>query len=258
MGAINKDLINLTYIFMKQKIKCFLASLACMFLIVPAIAQVTTSSINGYVIDTTGEELIGAGVVATHTPSGTRYVAVTNENGRFIMNGMRTGGPYTIQITYIGMATLEYKDIFLKLGEPYEINAVMEMSNELDAIIVVSETAFNASRTGASSSFNLQTVEAMPTIDRSVYDIAKLSPQASVSKNGGISFAGTNNRYNSFQIDGAIANDAFGLSSSGTNGGQTGANPVSLDAIEEVQVVVAPFDVRQSGFTGGAINAITK
>ena len=243
---------------MKQKIKCFLASLACMFVFVPAFAQVTTSSINGYVVDNAGEELVGAGVVAIHAPSGTKYVAVANENGRFVMNGMRTGGPYKIQISFIGMATLEYKDIYLKLGEPYEINAVMESSNELDAIIVVSETAFNASRTGASSSFDLKTVESMPTIDRSVYDIAKLSPQASVSKNGGISFAGTNNRYNSFQIDGAIANDAFGLSSSGTNGGQTGANPVSLDAIEEVQVVVAPFDVRQSGFTGGAINAITK
>ena len=243
---------------MKQKIKCFLASLACMFVLVPAFAQVTTSSINGYVVDNAGEELVGAGVVAIHAPSGTKYVAVANENGRFVMNGMRTGGPYKIQISFIGMATLEYKDIYLKLGEPYEINAVMESSNELDAIIVVSETAFNASRTGASSSFDLKTVESMPTIDRSVYDIAKLSPQASVSKNGGISFAGTNNRYNSFQIDGAIANDAFGLSSSGTNGGQTGANPVSLDAIEEVQVVVAPFDVRQSGFTGGAINAITK
>lgn len=243
---------------MKQKIKFFLATLACLFVLSSAFAQVTTSSINGYVVDDAGEDLIGATVVANHTPSGTKYAAIANEHGRFVINGMRTGGPYTIQISYVGMATLEYKDVYLSLGEPYEINAQMKSTNELDAILVVAESGFNASKTGAATSFNLQAVESVPTIDRSIYDVAKLSPQASVSKQGGISFAGTNNRYNSFQIDGAIANDAFGLSSSGTNGGQTGANPISLDAIEEVQVVVAPFDVRQSGFTGGAINAITK
>ncbi len=229
-----------------------------MFVLIPAFAQVTTSSINGYVGEKGGESLIGATIVATHVPSGTQYVASANLEGRFVINGMRAGGPYTIQISYIGMSTIEYKDVYLKLGEPFEINAEMETSNELDAIIVVGWNVFNAQQTGASSSFNLKTVESIPTIDRSIYDVAKLSPQASVSKNGGISFAGSNNRYNSFQIDGAIANDAFGLSSTGTNGGQTGANPVSMDAIEEIQVVVAPFDVRHSGFTGGAINAITK
>ncbi len=229
-----------------------------MFVLIPAFAQVTTSSLNGYVGEKGGESLVGATIVAVHVPSGTQYVATANDEGRFVINGMRAGGPYTVQISYIGMNTIEYKDVYLKLGDPYEINAEMESSNELEAIVVIGENAFNASQTGASSSFNLKTVESIPTIDRSVYDVAKLSPQASVSKNGGISFAGSNNRYNSFQIDGAIANDAFGLASSGTNGGQTGANPVSMDAIEEIQVVVAPFDVRQSGFTGGAINAITK
>lgn len=229
-----------------------------MVMLIPAFAQVTTSSMNGYVGEKGAEELVGATIVATHVPSGTQYVATANNEGRFVINGMRAGGPYTVQISYIGMSTVEYKDVYLKLGDPFEINAVMEPSNELDAIIVVGENAFNASQTGAASSFSLKTVESIPTIDRSVYDVVKYSPQASVGKNGGISFAGSNNRYNSFQIDGAIANDAFGLSSSGTNGGQTGANPVSMDAIEEVQVVVAPFDVRQSGFTGGAINAITK
>jgi hypothetical protein len=122
----------------------------------------------------------------------------------------------------------------------------------------VAENTFAVSKTGAADNFSLEVVEQMPTINRSVYDIVKLTPQASVNKNGGMSFAGSNNRYNSFQIDGAVANDTFGLSSDGTNGAQAGGNPVSLDAIEEIQVVVAPFDVRQSGFTGGAINAITK
>lgn len=243
---------------MKQTIKCIFAIMASMFVCVTAFAQVTTSSMNGHIEDENGEALVGAAVVAVHTPSGTKYAAVANNDGRYVINGMRTGGPYKIQVSFIGMSTMEYNDVILKLGEPYEINVVMKSSNELDAIVVVSEKAFNASKTGAGASFSLKTVETMPTIDRSIYDVVKLTPQASVNKNGGISFAGSNNRYNSFQVDGAVANDAFGLASSGTNGGQTGANPIALDAIEEIQVVVAPFDVRQSGFTGGAINAITK
>lgn len=229
-----------------------------MFMPLVVVAQVTTSSLNGHVADEAGEPLIGAAVVAVHTPSGTQYAAVVNEEGRFVINGMRSGGPYKIEVSYIGMSTIEYTDVVLKLGEPYELNVVMTASNELDAVVVVSESSFNASKTGAGASFSLRTVETTPSIDRSVYDVVKYTPQATLNKNGGISFAGSNNRYNSFQVDGAVANDSFGLSSSGTNGGQTGANPIALDAIEEIQVVVAPFDVRQSGFTGGAINAITK
>lgn len=243
---------------MKQAFKLFLATLATLFVFVSAFAQVTTSSLEGRVADKDNESLIGASVVAVHVPTGTRYVAIANDEGRFVINGMRAGGPYKIEVSYIGMATLEYNNIVLKLGDPYEINPVMQTANELAAVTVVSEKSFNASKTGASASFNRATVENMPTIDRSIYDVVKLTPQASVNKNGGVTIAGANNRYNSFQIDGAVANDTFGLSASGTNGGQTGTNPISMDAIEEVQVVIAPFDVRQSGFTGGAINAITK
>lgn len=243
---------------MKQAFKLFLATLATLFVFVSSYAQVTTSSLEGRVSDKDNEALIGASVVAVHVPTGTRYVAIANDEGRFVINGMRAGGPYKIEVSYIGMATLEYNDIVLKLGDPYEINPVMQTANELAAVTVVSEKSFNASKTGASASFNRATVENMPTIDRSIYDVVKLTPQASVNKNGGVTIAGANNRYNSFQIDGAVANDTFGLSASGTNGGQTGTNPISMDAIEEVQVVIAPFDVRQSGFTGGAINAITK
>ena len=243
---------------MKQTIKCLVAAFAAMLMSVAAFAQVTTSSLNGHVADEAGEPLAGAAVIAVHTPSGTQYATVANDQGRFNINGMRTGGPYKIEVSFIGMATIEYSNVYLKLGEPYQINAVMEASNELDAVVFVSEGSFAGNKTGAGSSFSLSQVESMPTIDRSVYDIVKYTPQATVNKNGGISFAGANNRYNSFQVDGAVANDSFGLAASGTNGGQTGANPISMDAIEEIQVVVAPFDVRQSGFTGGAINSITK
>lgn len=223
-----------------------------------ASAQVTTSALLGSVTDENQDPLTGAAIVAVHIPSGTQYAAIANTQGRFNINGMRSGGPYTVEVSFLGMGTVRYTDVTLTLGEPYTIDVVMKASNELDAVVLTAEGSFNASKTGAGANFNLSAVENMPTIDRSIYDIVKYTPQASLNKDGGISFAGSNNRYNSFQIDGAVANDSFGLAASGTNGGQTGANPVALDAIEEIQVVVAPFDVRQSGFTGGAINAITK
>ncbi len=240
------------------KLKRSLVVLLTMLLGVTAFAQVTTSSMVGRVVDEENEPLAGTAIIAVHQPTGTQYYAVTNNDGRFFINGMHVGGPYKVEVSFLGMATVLYDDIVLKLGEAYEIYPVMKSVNELNAVTVVGEKPFNASITGAGSSFNLQQVESMPTISRSVYDVVKFTPQASLNKNGGISFSGSNNRYNSFQIDGAVANDSFGLAASGTNGGQTGANPISFDAIEEVQVVIAPFDVRQSGFTGGAINAITK
>lgn len=238
--------------------KRFYTLVVSLFVALGAMAQVTTSSMNGFVADSNGEPVIGATIVATHTPSGTEYAVATNASGRFNINGMRTGGPYVVEVSFIGMTTKQYSDIYLKLGEPGEVNATLAEGTEIETISIVGQNAFVASKTGAADNFSLETVEMMPTIDRSIYDVVKLTPQVSKNKSGGMSFAGSNNRYNSFQIDGAVANDTFGLSASGTNGGQTGANPVSIDAIEEIQVVVAPFDVRQSGFTGGAINAITK
>ena len=238
--------------------KKFYTLVVSLFVAMSAMAQVTTASMNGFVADDKGTPVIGATVVAVHTPTGTEYAVATNTSGRFNINGMRTGGPYTVEVSYIGMTTKKYSDIYLKLGEPGEVNATLVEGTEIEVVSIVGQNAFAASKTGAADNFSLEAVEAMPTINRSVYDIVKLTPQASVNKNGGMSFAGSNNRYNSFQIDGAVANDTFGLSADGTNGAQAGGNPVSLDAIEEIQVVVAPFDVRQSGFTGGAINAITK
>ena len=243
---------------MNFTVKSVLLAIASVFAGAVAYAQVTTSSLTGRVDDENGEPLAGATVVAIHQPTGSQYYTVVNEAGRYTINGMRSGGPYLITYQFLGMADVEFNDITLKLGEPYEINTVLRSTNELNASKVVGESSFNASITGAGQSFSRTVVENAPTIDRSVYDVVKLTPQASVNKDGGISFAGSNNRYNSFQIDGAVSNDTFGLSGSGTNGGQTGANPISLDAIDEIQVVVAPFDVRQSGFTGGAINAVTK
>jgi len=236
--------------------KILLLAVVMLASVLTTMAQVTTSSINGKVV-ADGEEVIGATVTAKHIPSGTVYNAVTNIHGRYTIQGMRVGGPYEVTISYLGFRTEEIKNVQLALGEASTFNVTMqEDSKVLGEIVVTGKHTIGGS--GASTNFSLQQIENAPTVNRNIYDIAKLSPLVNVSKYGGISIAGTNNRYNSFQIDGVVSNDVFGLSSDGTNGSQAGGNPISMDAIEQVQVVASPFDVRQSGFTGGAINAITK
>ena len=242
---------------MKQTIKGFLALLIGIIISFGASAQVTTSSISGRVVDQDGGALAGAAVVAVHAPSGTQYYSVANDKGRFNISGMRTGGPYSVEVSFLGMGTVTYEGLVLSLGEPYSIEVNMKPSDNLDAAVLSVDRSLLSNLTGAGSNYGLSTIEEVPTIDRSVYDVVKLSPFVSqVGK--GLTFVGTNNRYNNFMIDGAEANDSFGLNPSGTNGGMTGANPIAMDALEEVQVSIAPFDVRQSGFTGGAINAVTK
>ena len=242
---------------MIKRIK-YLVTAVMLFFVSTMIAQVTTSGINGKV-SSNGEPIIGATIIATHTPSGTTYGAVTNEKGGYFIQGMRVGGPYTIVISYIGYKKVEIIDVQLALGETSTYNAALkESSQQLNEVVVSTKAGVRSAAGGAASNFNAQQIINAPTVDRSIYDIAKMSPLVASSKVGGLSIAGSNNRYNSFQIDGMVSNDVFGLAGTGTNGGQTGANPISLDAIQEIQVVIAPFDVRQSGFTGGGINAITK
>lgn len=220
------------------------------------MAQVTTSSVNGRVV-AGGEEVVGATIVAVHKPSGTRYTAVTNAKGRYAIQGMRVGGPYTITISYVGYKNEEVSNVSLALGEPTILDAdLTEDARVLGEVTIRGKAGVNSM--GAATNFSQAQIENAPTVNRNIYDVAKLSPLVNTSKKGGISIAGVNNRYNSFQIDGMVSNDVFGLAASGTNGGQTDANPISLDAIEQIQVVASPFDIRQSGFTGGAINAITK
>ncbi|WP_028909954.1 TonB-dependent receptor [Prevotella sp. AGR2160] len=239
---------------MYKRIFSFVAMLMITFASV--MAQVTTSSMSGKVV-AGGEDVIGATITAVHEPSGTRYNAVTNENGRFTIQGMRVGGPYKVTVNYIGYKDEVLNNIQLSLGQTRTVNVdLKEDAQQLGEVTVTGKNGRNSG--GAAANFNQQRIENTPTISRDIYDVAKLSTLVSTSRVGGISISGINNRYNSFQIDGTVSNDVFGLASSGTNGGQTGANPISMDAIQELQVSVAPFDVRQSGFTGGAINAITK
>lgn len=223
-----------------------------------AIAQITTSGVKG-LIKANGEDVIGATITVTHVPTGAVYRSVTNSVGRFTIQGMRAGGPYTVEISYIGYKTKEIKNVTLKLGEMSDLSTQLEEdAHALGEVVVKGKLGLDASKTGAATSYSAKDIANMPSISHSIGDITRMNPMVSVSQSGAMSFAGVNNRYNSFQVDGAVNNDVFGLTSNGQNGGQAGAQPISTETIDQVQVSVAPFDVRQSGFTGGAINAITK
>ena len=222
-------------------------------------AQVTTASLGGKVTDASGETVIGATVQATHEPSGTLYGAITNVNGHYAIQGMRAGGPYKVEISFVGYETETFTGVVLNLGETTDVSAVLkESSLLLGEVVVVGTAGVDATKTGAAMSMNADEINRMPSITHGIADVTRMNPQVRVTNGGAMYFAGTNNRYNSFQIDGAMNNDVFGLTSNGSNGGQAGTQPVSMETIEQIQVNVAPFDVRQSGFTGGAINAITK
>lgn len=235
--------------------KLLLASLAPAFA-VSAMAQVTTSSVSGRVADKSGAALEGAIVSAVHTPSGTRYTGVANHDGRFTIQGMRTGGPYTITVSLIGHEKKTFSGLVLQLGQQLPLDVQLDGADSSLGEVVVQTSSKR--RAGAIENFSLESITQTATVDRHIYDVIRNAPMVQTNKAGGLSIAGQNNRYNSFMIDGSVSNDVFGLASSGTNGGQSSANPISLDAIQEIQVSVAPFDVRQSGFTGGAINAVTK
>ena len=242
---------------MQKRLHLMLALLA--LFVTSAMAQITTSGISGK-ITTGGEEVIGATITALHQPSGTVYRAVTNARGRYNIQGMRAGGPYTVEVSYVGHQKRTFENVQLLLGEMQNLSCSLEEDAKLlDELVVTGKSGLNATKTGAAMSISAEQINNIPSVSHSIADIARMTPQVTSNpQSGAISIAGTNNRYNSFQIDGAMNNDVFGLTSSGANGGQAGTNPVSMETIEQIQVNVAPFDVRQSGFTGGAINAITK
>jgi len=221
---------------------------------------ITTASIRGEVKDSNGEALPGATVIATHTPSGTEYGSVTDVNGRFRLANTRVGGPYEVKITFVGFADYTKSGIYLSLGQNYTIDAELKESDIQLLEVLVSASRndiLNSERTGAATNISNEEINALPTLSRGLEDFNRLTPQANTN-GAGISFAGVNNRFNQFSVDGIVNNDVFGLSASGTNGGQTGVEPISLDAIQEVQVTLAPYDVRLGGFAGGGINAVTR
>ncbi len=225
---------------------------------------VTSSSMNGRILDTSGESLIGANVVAVHLPSGTVYGNVTDVDGYYRIQNMRVGGPYKVTISYTGYADQVKENIYLRLGQSFNYSTTLrESAVELEGVEVVANRndIFDGNSTGSKTTIDERQINILPTVSRSLGDFTRLTPSSTTQEgNDGfsLSFNGMNNRYNAIYIDGAVNNDVFGLAGSGTNGGQTGVSPISVDAIEELQVNLAPFDVKIGGFAGAAISAITR
>lgn len=228
---------------------------AMLFMVSSALAQVTTSGISGKV--TTGDEtIIGATIVAVHQPSGTVYRGVTNAKGQYVLQGLRSGGPYSVEISYIGYQGKKFNDVNLQLGQNTVIDAALKEGAELLSEVVVSGSRTSNMRTdraGATTTMDVQRIEAVPTVSRSMNDILKLTPQGGNTGNG-FAVGGGNYRQSYVTVDGAAFNNAFGIGSNLPGNG----SPISLDALDQISVSTTPFDVRQSGFTGGAINAVTK
>ena len=215
----------------------------------------TTAAMSGTITDSKGQALPGATVIAVHTPTNTQYVAPTNADGRFSIQNMRVGGPYTVKVTFVGYQDFNRTGINLTLSENFRLDVKLgDAATELSEVTVTGRQnpVINADRTGAATTIQRQVIEQLPTINRSFSDYTRLTPQA--SGNGG--FGGRDGRLNNVTIDGALFNNAFGLA--GTIGGQANAQPISLDAIDQIQVSIAPYDVRQGSFTGANVNAVTR
>lgn len=218
----------------------------------------TTAAMNGVVTDKNGNPLVGATIIALHVPSGTQFGITTRIDGKFNLQNLRVGGPYTVKVTYVGYQPQTEEGINLALGQNLKIDFTLpEQEVQLSGVTIIAErsSVLSQGRTGASQNVSLNQIEAMPSTSRGFQNFAKLSPLFSGTN---LQAAGRKSSYNNIQIDGTQYNDLFGLGSTGTPGGQSNTNPISLDAIREFQVNVAPYDVKMSGFTGGGINAITR
>ena len=238
---------------MQKRLHLLVALLA--FMVTTAMAQITTSSMSGK-ITANGEDVIGATIKAVHQPSGTVYRAVTNIDGRYSIQGMRPGGPYVLEVSYIGYKTKEVKNLSLSLGQNTVLNESLSEDAAMLEDVVVTASANNNMRTdraGATTSINAAQIESIPTVSRSMNDLLKLTPQGA-NVGSGFAVGGGNYRQSYVTVDGAAFNNAFGI------GGNLPGNgsPISLDALDQISVSSSPYDVRLSGFTGGAISAVTK
>ena len=219
----------------------------------------TTAAMSGAITDAKGEPLPGATVLAIHTPTNTQYGVGTNADGRYNIQGMRLGGPYTIKVSFVGYQDVTKTNIVLALGETLRLDFPLSASStELGNVVVTgrADPVINAGRTGAATSVSREQINQLPTLNRSLNDFTRLTPQA--GGGGGSSFGGANNRYNNITIDGAVNSDIFGLGTTGAPGGQANTNPIALDAIDQIQVVLAPYDVTLGSFTGAGVNAVTR
>lgn len=239
---------------MPKFINVFLSCILLLSVSVTSVAQETTSDIIG-TITADQKPLAGATISATHVPTGTVYSTTSRADGRYNLPNLKIGGPYTIVVTYVGYKEEKQENVTLLLGQEFKADFALTSASNSLAEVVVSATSqnkiFNNSRTGSQEIVNRNQIERLPTINRSLQDFTKLAPSAN-----GLSFGGRNGSYNNLTVDGANFNNAFGLS--GTLGGQTNSQPISLDAIEQIQVNISPYDVRQGGFSGAGINSVTR
>jgi hypothetical protein len=237
--------------------KTIMMSLLSLFVTISSFGQITTSTLSGVVKNEKGEKLVGATVNVVHEPTGTKYGSSTNTQGGYVIPAVRVGGPYSIKVTYLGYKTKEVSDINTSLGLTTNIDVILsEESKSLKEVVVVGtkNTVFSKEKTGASQQFGRRELTTIPiTGARTIDGITKYNPFGN-----GNSFGAQDSRLNNFTIDGSQFNNNFGLGSSAQAGGRTGASAISLDAIDQLQINVAPFDIRQSGFTGAGINAVTK
>jgi hypothetical protein len=227
------------------------------------MAQVTTGAISGTVLDNKKQPIQGAKVKVTHVPSGSIYGSASRSNGTYEVRGLRVGGPYTVEVSFLGKGKDRVDNVYVKLGEPVSVDLILEESATLIKEVLVTSarnSIINDNRTGAETNINSTMINSMPTGNRTLSDMTRLSPQSGASFSSGLNnantFGGRDGRYNNLQVNGANLNNGFGLSSNLAPGGS--GQPISLDAIEEIQVGVSPFDIRQTGFTGANINAVTR
>ena len=243
----------------------FLVAACALIALSPATyGQVTTGTLTGSASAADGSALPGVTVEAVHTPTGTRYDAVTGSNGRFVIPNVRVGGPYRVTGTLEGFRTFTSDNVTVPLGASADVAMTMQLETVSESITVTasSDDIINPNRSGSTSAVSTEQIETLPTVNRTIQDFARTNAYVNVDPQDASStrlyVAGKNNRYNSISIDGAVNNDLFGLADTGTPGGQANALPISLDALEQIQIAVSPYDVRQGGFTGGGINVVTR
>jgi outer membrane receptor for ferrienterochelin and colicin len=249
-----------------RKLVLIVSIVACVTLAMPMTmhAQVTSGNLAGLVSDPASGPLPGVTVEAIHVPTGTRYSAVSDSHGRYFIPNVRVGGPYHLTATLEGMKPADVNNVQVSLGSTAEVPLTMRLAAVSESITVTARPndVINPNHVGSTSTVSEKQIESLPTINRSLQDYARTNPYFVIDPRDDsattMQVAGRNNRYNNIQIDGAVNNDLFGLASTGTPGGQSNAQPISLDAIEQIQLVVSPYDVRQGGFTGGGVNVVTR
>lgn len=235
--------------------KTWVKFLVALLFYVPAMSQVTSGTLLGSVVNSEGKPIAGASIEAVHEPSGTRYKTQTTNDGRYNLPGIRIGGPYKISYSHVGFSPQELGDVTVQLGEPTRVDIqLIEASKSLNEVVVTStrgRSLISKDRKGASTNINRQMLATIPTLSRSITDITKFTPQSN-----GTSFAGQDNRMINLTIDGTIFNNSFGLQA--LPGSQTNSTPISLDALEEMQINLSPYNLKDAGFTGASINTVTR